>query len=141
MALADGGHSGNCEFFETPMGANDADQRMKSLARARHEMVNRRLKTFEILGKKFQHKLNKHAVASNACVDITQMISKCQWELGDNGESKDGLFQINHCDNYWAFLSFSSQLSVFLSIICVVSGFEGFGGGSDGFFNGFPNPT
>lgn len=96
MTLADGGHNDNCEFFETATGANDADQRMKSVARAHHETVNRGSKALRILGKKFQHKLNKHSVAFNACLNTIQMALECQWELGDDGECKDGLFKIDH---------------------------------------------
>lgn len=100
MTLADGGCNDGHEFFETPTGINCEDQRMKAVARARHETVNQRLKSCGVLGEKFRHKPHKHAIAFNAVVNVTQMAFECEWELGEDGESTGGLFQVDCCDNH-----------------------------------------
>ena len=38
--VADGGYRDGGDFMETPTGLNNPDQRMKKVARARHETVN-----------------------------------------------------------------------------------------------------
>jgi hypothetical protein len=46
MMLADGGYDDGYKIFETPTGEQNANQTMKALARARHETVNGKLKSW-----------------------------------------------------------------------------------------------
>ena len=46
--LADGGYRDR-NVFETPTGYNNKDQRMKKVARSRHETFNARIKNFNVL--------------------------------------------------------------------------------------------
>ena len=71
--LADGGYRDGGQFSETPNGLNNPDQKMKALARARHETVNRRFKQFGILSQRFRHSLNKHGAVFMAVANITQL--------------------------------------------------------------------
>jgi uncharacterized protein affecting Mg2+/Co2+ transport len=74
MALADGGYQDGYQFFEAPTGHNNADQRMKALARARHETVNRRMKQWGIVGQKFRADPGEHEKYFRACANLTQFI-------------------------------------------------------------------
>jgi hypothetical protein len=56
MVVADGGYRDGRENADTPTGLNNEMQRMKSIARARHETVNGRIKQFNILKKYIQNK-------------------------------------------------------------------------------------
>ena len=60
--LADGGYRDGNQFFETPNGLHDADQRMKATARARHETINARLKRWNVLKDVFRHDIDKHGM-------------------------------------------------------------------------------
>ena len=93
--LADGGYADNGEFFETPTGLNNPDQRMKALARARHETVNRRFKQWNSLGKVFRHGVEKHCNVFLAVVNITHM----QMATGTVDGHKRQTFQIEYKDN------------------------------------------
>ena len=94
--LADGGYADGGEFFETPTGLNNEDQRMKQLARARHEAINRRLKEWNILKRVFRHGIDKHSAAFLAVTHITHMMMTI--DDGENG--KTGTFQIEYNDIY-----------------------------------------
>lgn len=94
--LADGGYNDGGEFFETPTGINNDDQRMKQLARARHETINRRLKQWNILGRVFRHGVEKHSIIFLAVVHITHMLMA----MSGVDEGEHGSFQIHYFDNY-----------------------------------------
>ena len=55
----------------------------KSLARARHECVNRRFKKWKILGNVFRHALTKHCRVFHAVANIEQfLIELCpMWQV------------------------------------------------------------
>lgn len=94
--LADGGYrDGEDGFFETPTGHNNADQTMKQLARARHETVNRRFKTWNILKHTFRHGLERHGTIFMAVVNLTHMLMTIE------GMDKQvhGHFQVHYKDN------------------------------------------
>jgi hypothetical protein len=71
--VADGGYRDAGTFGDTPNGLNNPDQKMKRLARARHETVNRRFKQFEVLTTTFRHPLEKHWQCFHAIVNMTQI--------------------------------------------------------------------
>jgi hypothetical protein len=71
--LADGGYRDGGVYMETPTGFNNPDQRMKKLARARHETVNSRLKRFNILRKLYRHDLHNHSSVFHTIAIITQI--------------------------------------------------------------------
>lgn len=71
--LADGGYRDGRVYMETPTGLNNYDQRMKKLARARHETVNSRLKIFSILRKLYRHDLNSHRMVFHSIAVMTQI--------------------------------------------------------------------
>lgn len=71
--LADGGYSDKNVFFDTPTGYRSPFQRMKKLARARHETVNKRIKQFKIFKDSFRHDVTKHGFCFRACANITQI--------------------------------------------------------------------
>jgi DDE superfamily endonuclease len=54
MAVADSGYKDNYQFFDTPTGHNNPDQRMKAKARARHETNKRRIKMWGVMGQRFR---------------------------------------------------------------------------------------
>ena len=93
--LADGGYNDGNEFFDTPTGLNNDDQRMKSLARARHETINRRLKQWNVLSKVFRHGPEKHCNCFLAVANVTHMIMA----VSADGEEEAGKFQIEYKDN------------------------------------------
>jgi muconolactone delta-isomerase len=70
--LADGGYRG--AMADTPTGLNNADQRMKALARARHETVNGRFKQFGCMRQIWRHDLQWHKAAMFAVVNIAQIV-------------------------------------------------------------------
>ncbi len=89
--LADGGYRDGQVIMETPTGLNNSDQRMKQLARARHETVNCRFKIFSILRKLYRHKLNTHVSVFHSIATITQLAI----------EAGEPLFQLEYYDlNY-----------------------------------------
>jgi hypothetical protein len=71
--VADGGYRDGGTFGDTPNGLNNPDQKMKRLARARHETVNKRIKQFEVLNTKFRHQLENHWKCFHAIVNMTQL--------------------------------------------------------------------
>jgi len=73
MAVADGGYQDGYEFFETPTGEHNADQKMKSDARARHECVNGMFKTWKILKARYIGPLERHGDVFKCIANLTQL--------------------------------------------------------------------
>jgi DDE superfamily endonuclease len=96
MALADGGYQDGYEFFETPTGHNNADQRMKAQARARHETINRKLKQWGILGQRFRQSPDQHGKYFMAVANLVQYLI-----IGSTlcPERERHLFQVVYNDN------------------------------------------
>ena len=46
---------------------------MKATVRARHETINRRLKSFNVLGGRFRHEIKKHGMVFEAVAVVTQL--------------------------------------------------------------------
>jgi hypothetical protein len=88
--LADGGYQDGRQYSETPNGLNNADQKMKADARARHETVNSRFKNFGILERKFRHRPFLHGRIFLAIANITQLAL----------EIEAPLFAIEYYDGY-----------------------------------------
>ena len=74
MACADGGYADGYQFFETPTGHNNPDQRMKAQARARHETINRRFKQWSVMGQRFRGAPEFHDQYFNAVANLTQFL-------------------------------------------------------------------
>ena len=49
------------------------EKKQKDRARNRHETLNKRLKQFGILGKKYRHKLEDHRLYFDCCAVLTQL--------------------------------------------------------------------
>ena len=92
--LADGGYADGGQFFETPTGYNNEDQRMKQRARARHETINGRLKNWKILREPFRHGVEKHCNVFLAVINITHMLMAA----GSEEMEEHGKFQIDYHD-------------------------------------------
>ncbi|CAB9507356.1 hypothetical protein SEMRO_302_G112310.1 [Seminavis robusta] len=98
--LADGGFNDGYEFFETPTGHNDEDQRMKSLVRARHEQINSRFKDYAIICQRFRARDPfKHAEYFYAVANIIQL------KIHRNGlyaesEKATKMWQVDYYDVY-----------------------------------------
>ncbi|CAB9508315.1 expressed unknown protein [Seminavis robusta] len=74
MVEADRGYTGLPFDVRTPDDyMNEADKIAKSHARARHEIINRRLKQWGCLGQKFRHDLGFHQTCFRAVVMMTQL--------------------------------------------------------------------
>jgi hypothetical protein len=73
MYVADGGYRDGRTFGDTPTGYNNDDQRMKALARARHEVINSRLKQWGVLKQVFRHNLDNHGKIFFAIANVTQL--------------------------------------------------------------------
>ena len=97
MALADGGYQDGYEFFETPTGHNNADQRMKAQARARHETINRRFKLWSVLGKAFRSRPEYHGKYFYAVANLTQFLIKSTGY--EPIEEERQFFQVAYNDN------------------------------------------
>ena len=85
--LADGGYRDKTKF-ETPTGYNNRDQRMKKVARSRHETFNARIKNFNILASKYRGNLHFHHYVFHSVVNMLQL----DIEVGNR------MFQINYND-------------------------------------------
>jgi hypothetical protein len=99
MALADGGYQDGYEFFETPTGESNEDQRMKQIARARHETINRRMKEFGILQQQYTGDLNKHVFIFMCIANLTQFqieVNGTYWL--EYGGPETGLFDVEYYD-------------------------------------------
>ena len=74
MVEADLGYRGEKETVKTPRDCkNDLEREAKNRVRARHENMNRRLKTFGVLGGTYRHKINRHVTyfrAVTVCVEL-----------------------------------------------------------------------
>ena len=83
------------EFFDTPTGINDEQQYMKSVARARHETINKRLKDWAVLGKTWRHSRHLHGKVFYAVVNLTHLA------MADEGPRREdyGSFQVEYFDN------------------------------------------
>ena len=72
--VADGGYRDGEEYTtETPSGYNTYDQYMKSMARARHETLNRRFKQYRILGSRYRGDVKDHRYVMLAISNIVQL--------------------------------------------------------------------
>ena len=87
--LADGGYNDGGIHAETPNGLNNADQKMKKLARARHETVNARVKKFRSCSNVYRNKLDSHYNTFMSVCIITQIAI----------QTDEPLFQIPYKDN------------------------------------------
>jgi hypothetical protein len=90
MYVADGSYKDGLVHAETPSGRNTNDDWMKSIAHARHEMLNSRFKLFGILRNTFRHDIHKHGIVIGAVASITQVVI----------EEESPLFQIEYYDGY-----------------------------------------
>lgn len=90
--LADGGYRDGGLYAETPTGANKEDQRMKQVARARHETVNSLLKRWNVLRTAFRSQPVKHSTVFHAIANITQLQI-------ESGECR--LFAVLYDDAVW----------------------------------------
>ena len=90
LFLADGTYRDGHGWAITPTGFNNADQRMKAVARARHETINGLFKDFHVLKDCFHHHRTKHGRVFTAVANIIQ--AKLQLE--------NPTFQVNYDDNY-----------------------------------------
>jgi hypothetical protein len=70
LTLGDKGYRGDARFI-TPTESNGG--RHKQIM-ARHETVNKRIRQFNILNKKFRNALEKHPRCFHAVVNITQIL-------------------------------------------------------------------
>ena len=74
MVEADGTYIGLEMFVRKPHDYfNAADKRAKGKVRARHEVVHRRLKQFNILHDTFRHDLSLHKSVHRSCVVLVQL--------------------------------------------------------------------
>jgi hypothetical protein len=71
--LADGGYQDGRTYCETPTGHQNSDQRMKQVARARHETINRRLKQFTVLSQVYRNDRGTHMYCFHAVCNIVQL--------------------------------------------------------------------
>ena len=82
---ADRGYRGENLLIRTPDHAvSESDRRAANRARARHETINSRLKSFKCLSQKFRHPLAKHSVffgAVTAFVQVGIMNGERPWQL------------------------------------------------------------
>ena len=78
LACGDGGFQDGREFFATPPGHNNEIERMRTVARARHEMINRHFKQWSILHDVYCGKLNRHGTIFHAVANITQLVLQMQ---------------------------------------------------------------
>jgi hypothetical protein len=73
--VADNGYKTGGLYSVTPDEIQDERQKKRhSRVRARHEIINRRLKQFGALKNTFRHSLDKHGLVFGAVALITQLI-------------------------------------------------------------------
>ena len=70
--IADSGYRGDHRIV-TPNGINDSISRIRSILRARHETVNSRLKSFNVLSHRYRHNLRKHPLCFHAIANLIQV--------------------------------------------------------------------
>jgi hypothetical protein len=73
MFIADGGYCDGGEYFNTPNGLNNEEQGMQSLARSRHETVNKRLKQFKVIDGVYRHSIESHGTCFHTIALLTQI--------------------------------------------------------------------
>ena len=73
LYVAAGAYSDGLQYARTPTGLHNPYQRMMSLARARHEVVNGRFKRWGILNQVYRHQREKHGLVFGAIANITQL--------------------------------------------------------------------
>jgi len=88
--LADGTYADGNGWSDTPNGLNNADQRMKAIARARHERVNGIMKQFHCLRDCFRHHRTKHGRVFTACANVVQAMLQLE----------NPSFLVEYDDNY-----------------------------------------
>jgi hypothetical protein len=72
----DNGYQGDIKFKNPKISQSRKDRKEKSAVRARHEIVNGRLKQFEVLNSVFRHNIDmraKHKMCFNAVAVITEL--------------------------------------------------------------------
>jgi len=72
--IADNGYPTRGIYTIIPRMLDQGDRRMHSLIRARHEIINRRLKQWQVLGGRFRNGLKRHGFAFFAVATITQLM-------------------------------------------------------------------
>ena len=91
MAVADSGYGGELLSIKTPdfMHFRSADEYgAAAVARARHETMNKRLKSKQVLTKPFRHSLQFHSSCFRAVAVIEEL----------NIENGHPLFDVEYCD-------------------------------------------
>lgn len=91
---ADDGYIGECpRFCKCPGGFHGRldQERMRGRVRMRHETVNKRLKQFACLTKKFRHSAEKHSACFRGAAILTQLAIEGGEELFDVREYDDAL--------------------------------------------------
>ena len=91
MAIADSGYRGEIQHIKTPdlmHFCSGEEYYDASVARSRHETVNSRFKTKQILVKRFRHPLAFHSACFRAVAVITQL----------NIEAGESLFHVQYID-------------------------------------------
>ena len=74
--VADGGYPGYPMFFDTPHEGgfdNEYQSTRKTLVRARHECINRRLKCWQILKQVYRHDIHEHGTHFRAVANLEQL--------------------------------------------------------------------
>ena len=92
MVEADAGYEGEDWHIRTPAAhhcRSEKEKDMKSHARHCHEMVNERLKNFDVLSDDFRHSIEKHSSCFRAVSILTQL----------NIEHGDALWQVEYYDD------------------------------------------
>ena len=71
--LCDGGYRNAAAPRKTPTGLHEYSDYMMSLARARHETVNRRFKVFGCLSDRYRHTRREHFMWFAPCAIVVQL--------------------------------------------------------------------
>ena len=74
--IADRGYRGSHWHMvpdDSHVTRNKRLERMKGIARARHETVNKRFKEYGCLKNKWRHERSKHHIVMGACANMTQL--------------------------------------------------------------------
>ncbi len=91
MAVGDSGYRGEMQHIKTPdlmHFCSGEEYYDASVARARHETVNLRFKSKQVLVKRFRHSLAFHSACFCAVAVITQL----------NIEARESLFPVQYID-------------------------------------------
>jgi len=86
--IADKGYPGEPKIFTVRNAKGDSHQDLMNRARARHESVNARLKTWKCLANRFRHHFSKHHICFRAVAVIEQMKmnENPHWQCEDLGD-------------------------------------------------------